>query len=61
MDGVLDSFETAFYQRETLPLEQDIAGPAIILQKDTTTVVPPGATARADTGGNLFIRLGGTP
>ncbi len=61
VDGVLDSFETAFYQRETLPLEQDIAGPAIILQKDTTTVVPPGATARADTGGNLFIRLGGTP
>ncbi len=58
MDGTLQSFDTAYYQRERLPLDEDIEGPAIILQKDTTTVVPPGSTARADANGNLFIRIG---
>ena len=36
-----------------------IAGPAIILQTDSTTVMPPGATATADRAGNLLIAIGG--
>ena len=36
---------------------QKIAGPAIILQTDSTTVVPPGSTLSADDGGNLIIQL----
>ena len=36
---------------------EKIAGPAIILQTDSTTVVPPGATVHADRGGNLILRL----
>jgi N-methylhydantoinase A len=32
-----------------------VAGPAVIEQMDTTTVVPPGWTARADAQGNLLL------
>ena len=55
--GRLESFETGFYRRDLLPCEQQIDGPAVILQKDATTVVPPGATLRADRSGNLMIRV----
>jgi N-methylhydantoinase A/oxoprolinase/acetone carboxylase beta subunit len=48
---------TPFYRRDALPLDEKIAGPAIILQTDSTTVVPPGATVHADRGGNLILRL----
>ena len=51
--------ETAFYRRELLPPGQKIAGPAIILQTDSTTVVPPGSSLFADDGGNLIIQLRG--
>ncbi len=50
--------ETQLWQRASLPLNQDIPGPAIILQEDTTTVVPPGASVTADQAGNLILRLG---
>jgi N-methylhydantoinase A len=33
-----------------------IDGPAIVLQMDTTTVVPPLHTVEADAAGNLIIR-----
>jgi N-methylhydantoinase A len=56
-DGELQSVPTPFYRRDALPPETAIAGPAIILQTDSTTVVPPGATAAADHGGNLILRL----
>jgi hypothetical protein len=35
-----------------------IPGPAIVLQTDSTIVVPPGASFIAGRDGNLFIRLG---
>ena len=56
--GELRGFETTFYAREALPLDTPIDGPAIVLQSDTTTVVPPGATCTADASGNLLIRVG---
>jgi N-methylhydantoinase A len=37
---VLEMMATPFYGRNLLPLEQAIAGPAIALQTDSTTVVP---------------------
>jgi N-methylhydantoinase A/oxoprolinase/acetone carboxylase beta subunit len=43
--------------RDRLPLDQPIPGPAIVVQTDTTTVVPPGCTLVADRGGNLIITL----
>jgi N-methylhydantoinase A len=54
----LQAFDTAFYRRELLPLKTAIKGPAIILQTDSTTVVPPGCTITADEGGNLILKVG---
>ncbi|MDP6705768.1 MAG: hydantoinase/oxoprolinase family protein [Alphaproteobacteria bacterium] len=56
--GKMEDFETPFYARERLPIGDEIAGPAIIVQKDSTTVVPPGSGARADASGNLIVRIG---
>jgi len=39
--GVLNPFETSFYRRALLSAGQSFAGPAIVLQMDSTTVVPP--------------------
>ena len=55
--GALESFDTPFYAREKLPLEQPIDGPAIILQTDATTVVPPACRCIAHIDGNLIITL----
>ncbi|MBO0766439.1 MAG: hydantoinase/oxoprolinase family protein, partial [Hyphomicrobiaceae bacterium] len=54
----LRTLPTAFYRREALPLGLAIPGPAIVLQMDSTTVVPPGATVTPEAGGSLIIRLG---
>ena len=59
-NGSLESFDTAFYQRELLPIEEPIEGPAIILQRDSTTVVPPENTFTADAANNIIIRIGET-
>ena len=55
-DG-LQTFSAPFYRRDALPLDEPIVGPAIILQTDSTTIVPPGAIVSADRSGNLIIRL----
>jgi len=41
-----------------LPLEQPIAGPAIIIQRDSTTVVPPENEFISDMAGNMIISIG---
>jgi N-methylhydantoinase A len=58
IDGTLQRLETKFYNRAKLPAATPIAGPAIILQKDTTTVVPPGWTATLDAAANLILTKG---
>jgi N-methylhydantoinase A len=45
------------YSRDVLPVGASIAGPAVIQQIDSTTVVEPGATATVDAIGNLRIRV----
>jgi len=47
---------TAIYERARLPLGARVAGPAIVEQTDTTTVIPPGVTAHVDDVGNLRLR-----
>jgi N-methylhydantoinase A len=59
VDGSLQRVETPFYRRDALPVGEAFDGPAIILQKDTTTVVPPNASVRMEENGNMLIRLGG--
>ena len=56
-DGALEMMATPFYRRSDLPLEQPIVGPAIVLQTDSTTVVPPGTTLIAEIGGNLILTI----
>lgn len=57
VDGRLQSFETQVYRRDLLPLGVPVPGPAILLQKDSTTVVPPKATAMPHETGSLIISL----
>jgi N-methylhydantoinase A len=51
---------TLVYDRERLPADARITGPAIVEQMDTTTVVPPRATVRADRAGYLHVSLEST-
>ena len=47
---------TAIYERDRLPRGARLAGPAIVEQIDTTTVIPPDVTALVDEVGNLRLR-----
>lgn len=58
LGGKLESFETSVYARAKLPVDEEISGPAIITQKDSTTVVPPDASFRQLPSGSLLITLG---
>lgn len=44
------------YRRDSLPVGSVIAGPCIVEQADTTTVVLKGQSASVDKAGNMFIR-----
>jgi N-methylhydantoinase A/oxoprolinase/acetone carboxylase beta subunit len=48
---------TPIYLRSMLALDQEIVGPAIVEQPDTTTVVYPGQKLRVDRTGNLIIAV----
>jgi N-methylhydantoinase A len=49
--------DTPIYSRELIAAHQVIAGPAVIEQADTTTIVFPGDVAVTDVHGNLVITL----
>ena len=51
----LRSYATTLYRREALPVGQPFPGPAIVLQKDTTTVIPPGWLAQVHASGSLIL------
>jgi N-methylhydantoinase A len=48
----------ALYQRERLCPGDRLRGPAIVVQLDTTTVLPPGWSGRVDERGNLLLEGG---
>jgi N-methylhydantoinase A/oxoprolinase/acetone carboxylase beta subunit len=58
LNGGLTRMKTPFYQREWLAVGVAFAGPAVVVQKDATTVAPPGTRLITDAGGNLIIRIG---
>jgi len=61
-DGAgLRAFDTPFYERPRLPVGARVAGPAILLQADSTAVVPPGASAEVLATGDLLIRMETAP
>jgi N-methylhydantoinase A len=53
----LKKLDTIFCDRALLPVGERIAGPAVFLQKDSTTIVPPGANAIVDPSGNIIIAM----
>lgn len=55
VDGRLASFETDVRRRDRLPVGVPFAGPAVILQTDTTTVVPPGWQAEVHASGSIIL------
>lgn len=48
-------YPTVFYARDRLPANASVPGPAIVLQRDATTVVPPGCRFEVRPSGNLVI------
>ncbi|SFC65346.1 N-methylhydantoinase A [Bacillus sp. OV322] len=58
VEGSLDKVQTKFYQRELIPVGVEFSGPCIVLQKDTTTVIPPNCTAFIEEYGNMIIKVG---
>jgi len=55
----LKSFDTDFYRRHLLAVDEEFSGPAVVLQKDSTTIVPPGWSAANDKAGNLILSVKG--
>ncbi|MCZ6454227.1 MAG: hydantoinase/oxoprolinase family protein, partial [Alphaproteobacteria bacterium] len=56
VSGELRPFETTYYERDNLSADASITGPAIIVQTDTTIVVPPDWVATIETGENIILR-----
>ena len=50
--------DTPLYDRDLLSVGDRIAGPALVVQLDTTTVVPPGWQGDVDAYGNLLLTMG---
>ncbi len=46
---------TAIYERSLLPAGAEVAGPAVIEESGSTTIVPPGFTASVDPHGTLVL------
>jgi N-methylhydantoinase A len=53
--------EATVYQRSTLDAGDRFAGPALVHQLDTTTLVPPGWVADVDAAGNLILERQSLP
>jgi N-methylhydantoinase A/oxoprolinase/acetone carboxylase beta subunit len=53
--GELVELPTRHLQRELLPLDTPIPGPAVVVQRDTTVAVPPDWTATATAEGVLLL------
>lgn len=54
-DGEVRATATAVYDRSKLEAGASFAGPAIVVEKTSTTVAPPGWAVRVDDFGNLIL------
>jgi N-methylhydantoinase A len=53
-----ETYPTPYYRRELFAAGTTFAGPAIVEQYDSTTIVPPGTTVEVDGIGNLIVTIG---
>ena len=53
--GVIQRLKTEFFDRASLTAATRLEGPAVLFQKDSTTVIPPGWTATVDDYLNVII------
>jgi len=51
--------EAALYDREKLPANSQLTGPAVLEQMDTTILIEPQDSASTDADGNILIQIGG--
>jgi len=58
-NGKLLEQETRFYERSRLPAGARIHGPAVLLQADSTVLIPPGDSAEVLSTGDIIIRVQG--
>ncbi len=58
VEGELQEVSTRYYDRAALAAGNRLAGPAIVNQYDSTTVIPPGMGAHVDRFGNIVIEVG---
>ena len=52
-----DWVDTPVYQRERMPLDFTLAGPAVVQQMDTTLLIEPGDVATGDASGNILVQI----
>src|SRR2546426_390087 len=57
VDGKPVPLEASVYLRAALKAGNRLAGPAVVQQMDTTTLIPPQVVATVDRHGNLIVRL----
>ncbi len=55
--GARSSLSTPIYDRAWLKPGHELSGPAIVVQMDATTAVPPGWSGRVDGWGNLVLEV----
>lgn len=55
--GRVQPLPTTFYLRDALPVGHPVQGPAILVQGDTTTVLPPYARGWLEENGNFIVQL----
>jgi N-methylhydantoinase A/oxoprolinase/acetone carboxylase beta subunit len=57
IDGKPVEYSTPHYDRAKLLSGNELVGPVIVEQKDSTTLLPPGFVGMVDDHGNIVIRL----
>ena len=53
----VETHETRFYERERLPVGATVDGSSVLVQTDSTVIVPPGASAHVLETGDVLLRI----
>ncbi|MBD3886521.1 hydantoinase/oxoprolinase family protein [Phormidium tenue FACHB-886] len=57
VNGQLEQYATQFFERDCLPIGATLEAPAVLFQKDSTTLLPPHSRAVVQPNGNILIQL----